>query len=61
MFDCVIDIVFIEIILTVMRMAHNMDTVFYLEEYTHLNLHDSYAFQFQTLRSACVIKYVLLS
>ena len=44
-----------------MRMAQNMDTVFYLKEYTHLNLHDSYAIQFQTLRSACVIKYVLLS
>ena len=42
-------------------MAQNMDTVYYLEEYIHLNLHDSYAFQFQTLRSACVIKYVLLS
>ena len=45
MFDCVIDIVFIEIILTVMRMAQNMDTVFYLKECTHLNLQDSYAFQ----------------
>ena len=61
MFEYVIDIAFIEITLTVMRMAQNMDTVFYLEEYIHLNLHYAYAFQFQTLRSACVIKYVLLS
>ena len=57
MFEYAIEIAFIEI----MRMDHNMDTFYYLEEYIHTYLLDSYAFQFQTLRSACVIKYVLLS